>query len=163
MNQTRSLKTPRIDLTDCAEIDEDFSVIQCVLQDERRWAAQVLAFSGYCQKTCKWVSFLNFVTPSRIIPLNPDKFIALGPIGLTERLVYQLQRTDSQKTRVIPLAYIDTASKIGSTIFLLLLFLFPALFSPLLWIKIQRRNLIVSKILLAGFCAYLEDFLHQRA
>jgi hypothetical protein len=158
MKETQIRKTSIIDCNDYAVIGADFSVMQCILQDDYQWASHVLAHAGYSLKDCEWVARLNIIYPSRIIPQNPDNFIALGPIGITERLVYQIQRTGPQKTKVTPMAYIETASKIGTTLFLALLFLVPAFFSPVLWIKIQRRNLVTSKICLSMFCEYLVDY-----
>jgi hypothetical protein len=39
-----------------AEIETDFSVIQCILQDERQWAALTLKHAAYEAKHCERIA-----------------------------------------------------------------------------------------------------------
>jgi hypothetical protein len=140
-----------------AEIETDFSVIQCILQDERQWAALTLKHAAYEAKHCERIALWNYIFPSKIIPQSIDHFIAIGPIGITTRLVYLIERIDPNKIKIIPLSYIETELKIGTALFLATLFLLPSILSPVIWKKFQRSNLMMSKYCLPGFCEFLKN------
>ena len=140
-----------------AKMTADFSVIQCILQDDRQWAANVLERSAYDPKLCKKVGMINRVFPSRIFPCSPDNFIALGPIGVTKRLVYQIDRISCESIQITPIPHIESVCKFGTIIFLASLFFIPALLTPIVWQSTNSRNYNLSRFSLKGFCEYLVE------
>lgn len=139
-----------------AKMIADFSVIQCILQDDRQWVANVLKESAYDPKLCNIAGKISRVYPSRIFPLSPDNFIALGPIGVTKRLVYQIDRINCESIQITPIPHIERVCKFGTTIFLVSLFIIPVLMTPIVWQSTKTSNHILSRFFLKGFCEYLD-------
>ena len=144
-----------------AELAGDFAVIECILQDDRHWAASVLEQADTKPRIVEWVQVWNNINPSRIIPKSVEHFIAVGPVGKHQTLSYQVDRLDEDSVKITPIAYLEPGNKIRIVIILALFYVLPALFSPLVWRNYAETNLKVSRYYLSSFCYYLETRLTE--
>jgi len=144
-----------------AELAGDFAVIECILQDDRHWAASVLERADTKPRIVEWVRVRNSINPSRIIPKSVEHFIAVGPVGKHQTLSYQVDRLDDDTVKITPIAYLEPGNKMRIVIVLALFYVLPALFSPLVWHKYAETNLKVSRYYLNSFCYYLENRLTE--
>lgn len=124
-----------------------------ILDGDRLWALRMQEkgipdrYGGYWQ-----VSRRAAIFPSKIEKRGQDFFIARG----TLHFCYHVEAYDENISKIIPLGNMSLGRKITVPLELLLIFIFPVIFTPLVYLywnwEIKRH----SKDKLPAFCNYLE-------
>lgn len=145
------------DKNEFAQIGIDFETAKARLQANPNWGPQVLLGSG----EYKWVVVIADIYSARfkvfthILEESPDAMTVVGVTGKNSNLAYRVERDGQAGIRVTPLAFLDMAFKITTFLSLLLLFILPALLTPLVWRLLEARVQRTSRLHLASFCRYL--------
>lgn len=145
-----------------AVLNADFAVVECLLQDDPKWGANVLEMSGEYDWRVKLLRRQSIGwNSSRIIPETTDHFIAFATIGKRSFLAYQIERESDQNIRVTPIGYVPVGIKVFTAFVLTLLYILPVILSPFIWKLHKIAILRSSKIHLDAFCRYLHDRLRS--
>jgi len=143
-----------------AEMMAKFSVVQCLLQDEPRWGADVLEMAGeYPWRVLLTRRQSRWLRASRIYPETPERFIAFAPVGKRANLAYEISKLDEDYIQVVPIGYLPYAYKVASLLALLLVMVLPALLAPLVWRLHQAATLRYSRLYLDAFCRMVTQML----
>lgn len=139
-----------------AEMTAKFSVVQCLLQDEPRWGADVLEMAGEYPWRVRIIRRQSWgYRASRIYPDTTKRFIAFAPVGKRAYLAYEISKLDEDRIQVMPVGYMPKALKAVNLISLLLLMVIPVLLAPLLWRLYEVTTLRNSRLYLDAFCRML--------
>lgn len=147
-----------------AEIMAKFSVVQCLLQDEPRWGADVLEQAGEYQWRVRMIRRQSRrFRVSRIYPDTTERFIAFASVGKRAYLAYEIIMLDEDRIEVVPVGYLPTAFKVTNLVTLLLLMVLPVLLAPLSWRLYEVATLRYSRLYLDAFCRMVRVKLRNSA
>ena len=136
-----------------AEMTAKFSVVQCLLQDESRWGADVLEQAGeYRWRVRLTRRQSRWLRASRIYPETSERFIAFASVGKRANLAYEISKLDEDHIQVVPIGYLPYAYKVASLVVLLLLMVLPALLAPLVWRLHEAATLRYARLYMDAFC-----------
>lgn len=140
-----------------AEMMAKFSVVQCLLQDEPHWGADVLEMAGeYHWRVLLIRRQSRWLRASRIYPETQERFIAFSPVGKRANLAYEISKLDEDHIQVVPIGYLPYAYKVAGLVVLLLLMVLPALLAPLVWRLHEAATLRYSRLYLDAFCRMVQ-------
>jgi len=140
-----------------AEMVAKFSVVQCLLQDEPHWGADVLEQAGEYQWRVRMIRRQSWgFRASRIYPDTNERFIAFAPVGKRAYIAYEISKLDEGRIEVVPVGYLPTALKAASLVTLLLLMVLPVLLAPLVWRLHEAATLRYSRLYLDAFCRMVQ-------
>lgn len=139
----------------------EFAVVQCLLQDDADWGAEVLRRGGYPAFYWQVASRSSRWSPSKIIPHTRNKFTAYGSGSKWLTLAYRIERTGEDCIRITSVPHLAAWGKILSAVILAFLGGWTVLLAPLVWDLLAMRNAYISRQLLPAFCRYLYDELES--
>ena len=141
-----------------AEVNADFAQVECLLEEDPKWGANVLEMSGEYNWRVKLTGLQSWGWfSSRVFPQSENQFIAFGVTGQRSFLGYQILKKGDNKIRITPVGYLPKSSKVVMVITLALLCIFPVLLAPFIFKLYEIVILRSSKIYLDAFCRYLYD------
>lgn len=129
-----------------------------ILDGDRLWALQMMQKYGSGKLGGLWqVSRRALFFPSKIEKHGENYFRVRG----TQYFCYQIEAVNESVSRIIPLGNMSLGRKFAVPCELLLIFVFPVVFTPLAYLiwnwEIKRQ----SKDKLRAFCNYLEKRTQQ--
>jgi len=137
-------------------IDADFSVVECLLNDDHKWGAHVIEQAGEMDWKVKYVQLQSRAFyPSIVFPVNENQFSIFSIIGRHQFLAYRIDRLDTTRIQVVPIGQIPNRVKAISAASLAMMFIIPIVLSPLVWKIYEQTTLRNSKLYLDAFCRYL--------
>lgn len=142
---------------DSAVIQFDAASIRERLVESQNWAANILEFADAKPRIVEYVRSFNRRNPSRVVKQIGKSWIALAPVGKKKSLAYRVEPQADHTTRITPIAFLEPRYKVGIALILLLGFVVPVLFTPLVWHRYAKNNLQLSRYYLVSFCHYLES------
>lgn len=140
-----------------AEMVARFSVVQCLLQDEPSWGANVLEQAGeyrwrvWLMRRQRWGLWASCIYPD-----TTERFIAFAPIGKRAFLAYEISKIDEDHIQVMPIGYLPKKLIAASLMFLLLLMVIPVLLAPIVWRLSETSTLCYSRLYLDVFCRMVQ-------
>ena len=141
-----------------AFLHADFSVVECLLQDDRTWGARVLEQSGEYPWQVKLSKIQSAIwVRCGIVPYSARHFIAAGRLGRRAFLGYRIDKQGDDLILVTPQGFIPRWVKLSSAVPLVLMGVFPVVLAPLVWKWHEALTLRRSKLYLPAFCLYLRE------
>jgi len=145
-----------------AEMVANFSVVQCLLQDEPHWGADVLDLAGEYRWRVWMIRRRSWgFWASRIYPDTTERFIAFAPLGKRVYLAYEISKLDENRIQVMPVGYLPKALKVASIMSLSLLMVIPVLLAPIIWRAYEIATLRYSRLYLDIFCRLIQSWLDK--
>lgn len=131
-----------------ALVDADFSVVQCLLQDDADWGVETLRYAGLPSWLTQTFAWAGRLYPAKMLPRSRQMFWA--QLGANRpALAYRIERAPGDRTCVIPSAPIEASGR-------WMLWLGMGMLMPVLLMARSRQVRLRSARMLPAFCQYLQ-------
>ncbi len=131
-----------------ALVKADFSVVQCLLQDDAAWGVETLRLAGIPEWICNMFAWAGKLYPARMLPGIRAMFWAQFGVGRRPALAYRIERVADDCIRITPTAPVTPGWN-----WLLLVGL--GLLMPVLLHARSRQVRERSARMMPAFCQYL--------